>query len=51
MKSTGRPDLANTPGYDNRYDPATKTFYISFKWNASPTGRSTTDTLTYSKVR
>jgi hypothetical protein len=51
MKSSSRADLVNTPGYDNRYDPATKTFYLSFKWNVSPDGRSTTDTLTYSKVR
>lgn len=51
MKSTERADLGNVPGYDNRYDPATKTFYLSFKWNASPTSRIATDTLTYTGPR
>jgi len=51
MKSKGNATLANDPAYDNRYDPATKTFYISFKWGASPTSRSATDTLTYVSPR
>lgn len=51
MKSKGNATLANDPAYDNRYDPATKTFYISFKWGASPTSRSATDTLTYTSAR
>jgi len=51
MKSTANATLANDPAYDNRYDPATKTFYISFKWGASPTSRSATDTLTYVSIR
>ena len=33
--------------YPNRYDPATKTFYISVYWGSGPTNRATTDTLTY----
>ncbi|HTQ28366.1 MAG TPA: DUF1735 domain-containing protein [Puia sp.] len=37
----------NAPGYDCRYDPATKTFYISFTWGAGPAARLATDTLTY----
>jgi len=51
MKSKDNPTLGNTPGYDNRYDPATKTFYLSFKWGASPSSRAATDTLTYTGPR
>jgi len=51
MKSKDNATLENTPGYDNRYDPATKTFYLSFKWGASPASRMTTDTLTYTGPR
>jgi len=51
MKSKDNATLGNTPGYDNRYDPATKTFYLSFKWGASPASRMTTDTLTYTGPR
>jgi hypothetical protein len=36
------------PAYPNRYDPATKTFYMSVYWGAGPTNRATTDTLVYS---
>lgn len=39
--------LVNLPGYDNRYDPATKTFYLSFYWGNGPAHRAATDTLTY----
>jgi hypothetical protein len=34
--------------YNNRYDPATKTFYMSVYWGTGPTNRATTDTLVYS---
>jgi Domain of unknown function (DUF1735) len=34
--------------YPNRYDPATKTFYMSAYWGAGPNARATTDTLVYS---
>ncbi len=34
--------------YPNRYDPATKTFYISVYWGTGPTNRATTDTIVYS---
>ena len=44
MSSTGNTTLQNAAGYNNHYDPATKTFYISFQWNAG--GRAQTDTLT-----
>jgi Domain of unknown function (DUF1735) len=33
--------------YPNRYDPATKTFYMSVYWGAGPNARATTDTLVY----
>lgn len=51
MKSTANASLANDPAYDNRYDPATKTFYLSFKWGTSPVSRAATDTLTYISPR
>jgi len=51
MKSTANASLANDPAYDNRYDPATKTFYLSFKWGTSPASRAATDTLTYISPR
>ncbi|WP_197285470.1 DUF1735 domain-containing protein [Pedobacter sp. R20-19] len=51
MKSTANATLVNDPAYDSRYDPATKTFYISFKWGASPSSRAATDTLTYVSPR
>jgi len=51
MRSTVNTGLVNDPAYDNRYDPATKTFYLSFKWGASPAGRAATDTLTYVSPR
>jgi hypothetical protein len=35
------------PTYNNRYDPATQTFYVQFYWGAGPTSRLSTDTLTY----
>lgn len=37
----------NAPGYTSRYEPSTKTFYISFTWGAGPAARLSTDTLTY----
>jgi hypothetical protein len=40
------PTLANDPTYNNRYDPATKTFYLSYTWS-TPGTRGATDTLTY----
>lgn len=49
--STSNATLINTPGYDNRYDPATKTFYISFEWGVFPNNRAATDTLTFNRPR
>jgi hypothetical protein len=42
--------LTNAPGYNSRYDPSTKTFYVSFVWS-TPGTRAATDTLTYSGPR
>lgn len=47
MYSTSNPVLTNMPDYDNRYDPDTRTYYISFYWGTGPTNRMATDTLTY----
>jgi hypothetical protein len=37
----------NYSGYSPYYDPATKTFYISYTWGAGVASRLATDTLTY----
>ena len=37
----------NNPGYNSRYEPSTKTFYISITWGGGPSSRLATDTLTY----
>jgi len=37
----------NAPGYNSRYDPTTKTFYVSFTWGAGPASRLAIDTLKY----
>ena len=41
----------NDPGYQSRYDPASKTFFISFTWGAGPSQRLSTDTLTFAGPR
>jgi hypothetical protein len=46
ISSDVNPTVTNEPSYDSRYDPATKTFYISFVWS-TPGTRAATDTLTY----
>lgn len=38
---------SNDPGYTSVYNPAKKTFYISYTWGAGPTARLATDTLIY----
>jgi Domain of unknown function (DUF1735) len=44
--------IVSLPGYNNHYDPATKTFFLSIIWQGTdPSHRSATDTLTYSAVR
>jgi hypothetical protein len=36
------------PAYNNRYDPAKKTFYFQVSWGAGLNSRAATDTLVYS---
>jgi len=40
--------VKNNTSYNSRYEPATKTFYISVFWGAGPTNRAAVDTLVYS---
>lgn len=40
--------LKNNPAYNSRYEPSTKTFYISVYWGSGPTNRAAVDTLVYS---
>lgn len=51
ISSTGNATLGNDPTYNNRYDPATKTFYISYKWGSGTSNRSQIDTLVYTGSR
>ena len=51
VTSTGTANFKNTPGYDNRYDPATKTFYLAYDWGTAPATRLVVDTLVYQGVR
>jgi len=41
----------NMPGYPNRYDPATKTFYIGFTWGGGPGVREAYDTMVFVRKR
>lgn len=43
--------IYNAPGYNSRYDPATKTFYFAFTWGAGPSSRMAIDTLVYQGPR
>ncbi|QJD97261.1 DUF1735 domain-containing protein [Mucilaginibacter robiniae] len=47
VKATGNATLKNTTGYNNHYDPATKTFYLGFDWGTAPSTRIAVDTLVY----
>lgn len=47
----GNPALKNTAGYDSRYDPATKTFYVAFDWGAGANTRLAVDTLVRTGAR
>lgn len=42
------PAVKNNPAYNNRYEPSSKTFFISVYWGSGPTNRAATDTLVYS---
>jgi Domain of unknown function (DUF1735) len=41
----------NLPGYNSRYVPATKTFYVACTWGGGPTSRRSIDTLVYLRPR
>jgi hypothetical protein len=41
------PAVVNNPEYNNRYEPSTKTFYLSVYWGNGPAHRAATDTLVY----
>ena len=43
--------IGNAPGYNSRYVPNTRTFFVSFTWGAGPSARLSTDTLTYLRPR
>lgn len=47
VASTSNATLKNTSGYDNHYDPATKTLYLAFDWGVAPNTRLAVDTLVY----
>lgn len=39
MQSLLLANLTNWAGHENKYDPATKTFYLAFRWNPTTTTR------------
>lgn len=43
--------VVNQPAYDSRYEPDSRTFYVSYYWGAGPTNRAATDTLTWNRAR
>lgn len=43
--------LTNWAGHENKYDPATKTFYLAFRWNPSGATREYEIVLKYKKPR
>ena len=45
------PAVVNLPTYDSRYEPDSKTFFVSYYWGAGPTNRAATDTLTWNRAR
>jgi hypothetical protein len=47
----GNATLANWAGHVNRYDPATKTFYLAFRWNPATTTREYEIVLKYKGPR
>jgi hypothetical protein len=51
MFSLGNPTLANWEGKENRYDPATKTFYLNFRWNPTANRREYSAVLKYKGPR
>lgn len=48
VTDAANPAVKNNPDYNCRYEPSTKTFYISVFWGTGPTNRAAVDTLVYS---
>jgi hypothetical protein len=48
VTDAANPAVKNNPDYSSRYEPSTKTFYISVYWGSGPTNRAAVDTLVYS---
>jgi hypothetical protein len=51
VTSAGNATLSNWSGKDNRYDPATKTFYLAFRWNPTSNVREYEVVLKYKGPR
>jgi hypothetical protein len=47
VTDAANPAVVNNPDYYCRYDPSTKTFYLSVYWGNGPAHRAATDTLVY----
>ena len=51
MSALGSATLGNWAGHENKYDPATKTFYLAFRWNPATTTREYEIVLKYKGPR
>ena len=51
MASTENATLTNWAGKENKYDPATKTFTLNFRWNPTSTTREYSVVLKYEGPR
>lgn len=49
--SVGNPSMTNWAGHVNKYDPASKTFYLAMRWNPATTVREYEIVLKYKKAR
>ena len=51
ITSASNPTLTDWPGKENRYDPATQTFYLNFRWNPTANVREYSIVLKYKGPR
>ncbi|WP_276088520.1 carbohydrate-binding protein [Pedobacter sp. JY14-1] len=51
VKSLGNATLKNTPGKENKWDPATQTFTLNFTWGDAPNTREVSVTMKYGGPR
>lgn len=51
MLSLGNATLVNRPGFENKYDPATRTFTLNFHWNLTSTKREINLVIKWDKDR